>query len=91
MTPLIPIAIGAGLLYAASQTSAAQSTSKSTGSRKALDPHMDAMISEAVTLAIANEKDASVLNDLAAALDAAAFHNSAQAVAAQAQKLATAT
>jgi hypothetical protein len=85
MSPIIPIAIGGAVLYGIHQTKTAQATSKPAGTTQALDPGMDANISEAVTKAISQEKDQHTLQNLSDALARAGFTASAAAVAAHAK------
>lgn len=98
---VIPAAVlGAGLLVAremskgddkaklATSHAATEETSSGTaGARTSLDPGMDNLTATAVALAIGNEKDPSVLQQFSAALSAAGYKNSADAVSAQAKNL----
>lgn len=89
MSPLIPIALGAGALYVLSGPSKgakAEAAASAAPGRQALDPGMDSTIAESITLAINQETDPSVLTQFASALSAAGYKNSADAVTAAAQK-----
>lgn len=88
MTPLIPLAIGAGVVYVASkQMDAAKAKAVAANPSAAVDAGMDAQIAMAVHVAVTKETDKTTLTNFAAALKAAGYTNSADAVTARASSL----
>ncbi len=89
MTPLIPLAVGAGVLYVASKEmdkSKAKAVA-SAGGTASVDAGMDSQIANAVHVAVTKETDKVTLTNFAAALKAAGYTNSADAVTARASSL----
>lgn len=98
---IVPAAvIGGGLLVAramhegdakakisSSHAATTETASGTAGARASLDPGMDNLTATAVSLAVQNEKDPSVLEAFSTALAAAGYKNSADAVSAQAKNL----
>ena len=89
MSPLIPLAIGAGALYVVSKKSddAKAKAVASSGGAAAVDAGMDSQIANAVHVAVTQEKDKTTLTNFAAALKAAGYTNSADAVTARVSSL----
>jgi hypothetical protein len=89
MSPLIPLAIGAGVVYVVSKKSDASKASAvaSSGGKASVDAGMDSQIAQAVHVAVTQEKDKATLTNFAAALKAAGYNNSADAVTARASSL----
>lgn len=89
MSPLIPLAIGAGVIYVATKDSGANKAKAvaSSGGNAAVDAGMDSTIANAVHVAVTQEKDKATLTNFAAALRSAGYTNSADAVSARASSL----
>lgn len=89
MTPLIPLAIGAGVLYVATRPTDASKAKAvaASGGTASVDAGMDNMIAQAVHVAVTKETDKTTLTNFAAALKAAGYTNSADAVTARAATL----
>lgn len=90
MSPLIPLAVGAGVVYVVASKAGDKSKAKavaSSGGTAAVDAGMDSTIAQAVHVAVTKETDKGALTNFAAALRAAGYNNSADAVTARAASL----